>query len=167
MVCISRVFEIRNGESFFSINVWIDVFSLLSLFLKIVILLIWLINIFEKFVIVVINWLMLESLLVKSEIVCVLFLILFFKLLICELVSCMNDDKWLLCWIRSLVIWLVCFVNMLMWDVSIFILFIVVVLKRFLDNEFINGNNDFVCFFCWILRFIFGIRIWIDCIVLL
>lgn len=161
-------FEIKKGDNLFLIRVWIVEINLFILFLYIVILLIWFNKILEIFIKDDFNLLILVNFVVKSEIVKVLFLILFFKLFIRELVNFMKEDKWSLCCINKFVIWLVCFVNILMWDVSMFISFIVVVLKKFFDNEFINGNSVFVCFLCGILlRFIFGSNIWIDFMVLL
>lgn len=81
-------------------------------------------------------------------------------------VSEMKEERCVLCCCKVIVNFLVLWFKVLIWFVKILILFMVVVLNMFFDNELIKGNKDFD--WCWLLVIlVWGIMLWMDLIVLL
>lgn len=158
---LNMCFEIKKGEMFFFKRFWIVFFNLFNFDFSVVVLWIWVIKIFD---ILVKEWYNLKNLLLNVVVIFnmkfELFLIFFIKFLILLLVKEMNDDKWVLCCFKVLVIFLVLVFKVFMWFVNILILFMVVVLNIFFDRDLIKGNNVLVCFF-----FKFGFEgLWFECL---
>lgn len=142
----------RYGVNFFWIKVKIDVCKLLIFVCNWLVMFNWLISMFVVFLIIILRCCRLRKYVLESVLIVLkLFEILNWRLFIFLFVVVIYEVICLLCFWRVLIMLLDVWVKVLMWEVKMLTLFIVVVLKRFLESDFIKGSNERVFFFDWFL----------------